>query len=110
MELTLALVLDTAGAAVVGGAIAGIVQLIKPLLPAQWSHGRAPMILAATLALLVVVLALVDAQLGLSPGAMFVGLLTWAGVYGAAIGTHATAHKIGTIAAGATNPTGPDAE
>lgn len=108
-ELTLGMVLTTAGASVVGGFIAGVVEVLKgTLLPASWSTGRAPMLLAALLAAAVTALALLDAQLGFSPGSVFVAFLTWFGVYAAAIGTHATVTKAGRVMRGTTDPAGPD--
>jgi hypothetical protein len=107
-ELTLAAVLTAAGAAVAGGLVATVVQALKPLLPDAWSYGRAPMLMAAVLSGGVTGLAVVDAGWALSANAVFGGLLTWFGVYTAAVGTHATVSKASRVIAGTTDPAGPD--
>lgn len=108
--ITLAAVLTTAGASIAGGLVAGVVQLVKPMLPDTWSTGRAPMILSALLALVITAGALSAAGLGFGWDAAWIGLLTWYGVYGAAIAGHATVRKVVNVARGTTNPTGPDSE
>ncbi len=107
-ELTLAMVLTAAGAAVAGGLVAGIVQVLKPLLPSAWQHGRAPMLLAALGALVLTALAVSAAGLPLDANGIFVAILTWYGVYAAAIGSHATVSKAARVVSGTTDPAGPD--
>lgn len=95
----------TVGAAI--GLVAGITQVIKVVaFPDAWHYGRAPMLLAATLALLVVVTSTVTAGLGFGDP---LGLAaTWLAIYTGSVGAHQTVTKIGRVAAGATDPTGPD--
>ena len=88
--------------------VAGITQAIKALVfPESWHYGRAPMILAAILAL---ALALAGA-LPFGPAAddeLVALATTWLAIYTGAVGTHQTVAKIGRLAAGTTNPSGPD--
>ena len=97
-QITLAAVLTTAGASIAGGLVAGVVQLLKPMLPDTWSAGRAPMILSAVLALAITIGALSAAGIATSWDAAWIGLLTWYGVYGAAIAGHATVRKVVAVA------------
>lgn len=107
-EITLALVFTTAGAGVVGGFIAGVVQAVKPLTPDSWAHGRAPMLMALGLSALVVLLAFWQAGTGFGPDLIFGFLLMTYTVYASAIGSHQTVSKIAAVATKSTDPTGPD--
>lgn len=108
-DIALALVFTTAGAGVVAGFVAGIVELVfKPLAPDDWSHGKAPMFAALALSALIVVLALWDAGMPFGPNLIFGFLLMTYTVYAAAVGSHATVRKAVNTVRGTTEPTGPD--
>jgi hypothetical protein len=106
--LTLDLVFTAAGAAAIGGFLAGVVEGLKQLMPGTHAHGRAPMLLAALLALLVVGAAAWDSGQPITPASAFVGFLAFWSVYTAAVGTHATVMKAARVVNGTTNPRGPD--
>lgn len=87
--------------------VAGITEAIKRLaFPAAWQYGRAPMLLAAVLAIAAVLLGSAPAQL---TGETLLALATaWLAVYTGAIGAHQTLTKAARVATGSTNPAGPD--
>jgi hypothetical protein len=101
----------TAPGALVGAAVVtAIVEMIKRL-TAFPSTGRAPMLLAAFVAALLIGLATLDADeltaLELGQRILTV-VLAWLNVATAAIGTHATARKVHAVATGTTDTRGPD--
>lgn len=110
LDLTLAAVRTAAGAAAASFMVAGVVQAVKAVaFPAVWQYGRAPMILAALLALALAIGATLDVGLSLAdPSVLFSVVLVWLAVYTGAIGTHQTVSKAGRVVAGTTDPAGPD--
>ena len=107
----LAILLTTAGAAVGAALIKTLVSAAKGL---GWvpDHGRGIMYAVLAFSVLLIGLAIWDADWiadGVTAGEVFLALLSLAGLYTAAIGMHETAVKVQNIAQGTTNPTGPDA-
>lgn len=107
-QITLALVFTSAGAGIVGGFVAAVIEAVKPGLPDTWSHGRAPMLMALGLSVLIVLLALWEAGSGFSPSTIFAFLFMTYTVYAAAVGSHATVSKAVAVVQNRTNTAGPD--
>lgn len=111
-DFQLSILLTTAGAAVGAGLIKTIVSALKGmgLLP---DHGRALLLVAGALAILLMGLAVWDAAIfsdgdGVTAQEIFTVLLATFGLYSASVGVHETAVKVQNIMQGTTNPTGPD--
>ena len=105
----LAILFTAAGALVGAGLIKVIVSAAKGF--GYPSTGRAVMVLALVLSTGLIALALLDNDLladGVDGADILLIVLSILNVYAAAIGVHETTVKIGNIAGGTTNPSGPD--
>lgn len=86
--------------------VAGITEAVKRIaFPDAWHYGRAPLILAALLALLGTI---VNAWPLTSTSDPIELVTTWLAVYTGAVGAHQTVTKAPRVATGTTNPAGPD--
>lgn len=107
----LAVVLTAAGAGLGGVFVASLAQMAKGVLPENWQTGRGILALVYVLAGL-----LVGAAMYASPdlvpdnvaAAAFLGIFSWQGVAGAAIGANQIARKGELLIHSATNPVGED--
>ena len=106
----LAILLTTAGAAVGATLIKTVVSAGKQLgwLP---EHGRGLLYASGVLAIVLMGLAVWDAETfadGVNAQEVLTVFLAWFGLYTASVGVHETAAKVQRAVSGTTNPTGPD--
>lgn len=103
------MIVDPTAVAAAVALVAGVTQVVKVVaFPDAWHYGRAPLVLAALLALLAVVASTVQAGAGFGDP---LGLAAaWLAIYTGSVGAHQTITKIGRVAAGTTDPAGPDVE
>lgn len=109
--LELAIVLTAAGAGLGGAFVASLAQMAKGVLPESWQTGRGILLVVYALSGL-----LVGAAMYATPelvpdnfaAAAFLGVFSWQGVAGAAIGANQIARKGELLLYGGTNPVGED--
>lgn len=111
-EFALSSVLTAAGAAAGGIVVASVAQMLKPILPELWQHGRAMIAVVYVLAALLVAAAVAStpeltSTLGFAELA-FVVVMSWQAVAAAAIGSNQVARKGEAIVRGTTDEAGPD--
>lgn len=108
----LAILFTAAGALVGAGLVKTLVSAGKTLglLP---ETGRGLLYTALALSAALIALALIDNDMlrdGVSGGDVLVIVLAVFNVYAASIGVHETVSKIGRVASGSTDPSGPDTQ
>jgi hypothetical protein len=108
LPIPLAEVFTAPGVVAWAAALAGLVEVLKRLVPFIPDHGRGVLYTVALLSAALVGLAAWEAAAILSPG-LIVGLaLTWAALVTAASGAYEVAAKGGRVLQGTTNTVGPD--
>jgi len=111
MDFELAIVLTTAGAAVGGAFVAGVVQLVKAALPESWQTGRGILFIVYVFAAALVAAAFVAAPEATPDnigGDAVLFVFAWQGITQSAIGANQLVRKVQSVSSGTTNPTGPD--
>ena len=106
----LAILLTTAGAAVGATLIKTLVSAAKQLgwLP---EHGRGLLYASGVLAIVLMALAVWDAETfsdGVNAQEVLTVFLSWFGLYTASVGVHETVAKVQRVVGDRTNPQGPD--
>lgn len=107
----LAIVLTAAGAGLGGAFIAGLVQMVKGILPTNWQTGRGILLVVYVASGLLVggaMYATPDVVPDNAAAAIFLGVFSWQGVAGAAIGANQIARKGEALLQGTTNERGED--